>query len=141
MSLPCYCKITVQEGIDPGRIANNGGKCLDASRQVLTSSSFCHWNRHHHLPHHGQVILPSVRGSQRLLGEKLKPVVLTPRSVAAPQVIIIIGIVVFITKINPHFDYCISSYLPPNNKYFAASSQFHLTSRQLVHLLPFSPTD
>jgi len=56
--------VLAQEGIDPGRIANNGGKCLDASRQV---------------------ILPSVRGSQRLLGEKLKPVVLTPRSVAAPQ--------------------------------------------------------
>ena len=34
-----------------------------------------------------QVILPSVRGSQRLQGEKLKPVVLTPRSVAAPQVL------------------------------------------------------
>jgi len=56
--------VLAQEGIDPDRVAVHGGKSVDASRQV---------------------ILPSVRGSQRLQGEKLKPVVLTPRSVAAPQ--------------------------------------------------------
>jgi len=56
--------VLAQEGIDPGRVSSNGGKCLDASRQV---------------------ILPSVRGNQRSQGEKLKPVVLTPRSVTAPQ--------------------------------------------------------
>ena len=75
------------------------------------------------------MILPSVRGSQRLQGEKLKPVVLTPRSVAAPQVlnhflIILFKTIILFSKPLYHFTKNAQLVFPQ-----AACPPAHLTQR------------